>query len=93
MPLPPCPRCGVASKKRHICTGSAEPTSDARKSVRRQELLDYRKMSPIEVEEDVRKALDEIRAKYVRETKETRVTYNDAIRILLTYLPPPSGEC
>ena len=87
MPLPPCPRCGVASKARHICTGSGDPTTDARKSVKRQEFVDHKRMSSIEVEEEVRKKLDEVRAALVRESYKSRVTYSETIAFLLKYLP------
>lgn len=87
MPLPLCPRCGKQEKDRHICTGNLEPTQAARKSVRRQEFRRSRDMSPVEIEDEVRKALDEIRAALVRETGKTRVTYSDAIRSLLGNVP------
>jgi len=90
MPLPLCPRCGKIEKKRHICTGNLDPTDDARKSVRRQEYRESRRMSPIEVEEEVRVKLDDIRAALVRETRKTRVTYSDAIRFLLNNQIPLS---
>lgn len=85
MPLPLCPRCGKANKARHICTGNLDPTQDARKSVKRQQLLESRRMASIEIDEEVRAALDEIRARFVRETGKTRVTYSEAIRYLLKY--------
>jgi len=87
MPLPLCPRCGVVSKKKHTCTGNLAPTEDARKSVKRQEVRDSRNMSAIEIEEEVRKKLDEIRAQLVRETGKTRVTYSEAILYLFKHLP------
>jgi hypothetical protein len=83
MPLPLCPRCGKVEKRQHVCTGNLKPDEDSRKSVKRQMHLDSRKMSSIEVEEDVRRMLDEIRAALVRETGKTRVTYNEAIKFLL----------
>jgi hypothetical protein len=83
MPLPMCPRCGKVEKKRHICTGNLDPVNDVRKSVKRQEFRDSRKMSPVEVEEEVRRELDDIRAYLVRTTGKTPVEYSDAIRYLL----------
>jgi hypothetical protein len=87
MPVPLCPRCGKAEKKRHICTGSGDPTLDARKSVRRQEFRESRNMSAIEVEEEVREKLDEIRARLVRETGKNPVRYSEAIAYLFKFLP------
>jgi hypothetical protein len=83
VPLPLCPRCGKREAKRHICTGNLDPTQDARKSVKRQETVDHRRMSQIEVEEEVRRKLDDIRAMLVRESYKTRVTYSEAINFLL----------
>ncbi len=83
MPLAPCPRCGKAEKKWHACTGSLDPTEDARKSAKRQQFRDSRGMSMIEVEEEVRDKLNEIRAHLRRETGKTRVTYSDAVRFLI----------
>jgi hypothetical protein len=81
-----CPRCGKVEKKRHICTGNLDPVNDVRKSVKRQELRESRKMSQIEVDEEVRRKLDNVRAYLVRTTGKSPVFYSEAINYLFRLL-------
>lgn len=84
MPLPMCPRCGKVEKSRHICTGSLEPTQDARKSAKRQQRRESMRLTTIEVSWETREELNKIRAELVRTVGKTRVVYDEAVRHLLS---------